>query len=479
MAKQKLTPPAQRKPKAPANRSVVPIPDTIESVAGYPDKLVIFRVPASPYWWVRYYDGKHIKRSTKTATKRDAIAFAKKFYEQLVFNKLHSITTPTQKSSFVTCAEEVIAQDLLKVQRKELSETYVKNAKTIIEGPIKKFFSSYNVTDINYQILDQFRTELTQKNLTASSIKIYISHVKKILDHAQRMGHINTTPITPKIKAADNPRDYFKPLEYRAIRTAARKLIASKTEVMQNIERGDITTTKKLRNIVISDQMHLLIGFMVYTFIRPTDLKQIKHKHIDIRKGTEGEYLFMSLPPSKKHSKPITSMPRAAKFYKALRALRLGELADYKADISDEYVFSPTLLNRAYAYKTIARQFDVILQYTNTKENSEGDTRTLYSLRHTSIMYRVMFGGDIDALKLANNARTSVEMLQRFYTSRLESHQFTSDLHAKKPGQTEKRQRKIFTTAPQPINQDLKIAPPANTHSPSVKLVDGTLKVNK
>lgn len=479
MAKQKLTPPAQNKPKAPANRSVVPIPHTIESVAGYPDKLVIFQVPASPYWWVRYYDEKHIKRSTKTPVKRDAIAFAKKFYEQLVFNKLNNIITPTQKSSFVTCAEEVMAEDLLKVQRKELAETYVKNANTLINGVIIPFFKPYNVTDITYQILDQFRTHLTQKKLAASSIKIYISHVKKILDHAQRMGHIKTTPIAPKVKADDNPRGYFKPWEYRAIRTAARKLIASTSEVMQNVNKGNIATTKKLRNIVISDQLHLLIGFMVYTFIRPTDLKQIKHKHIDIRKGSEGEYLFLSLPPSKKHSKPITSMPRAAMFYKALKAHRLIELGDQKADISEEYVFSPTLINRAYAYKTIARQFDVILQYTNTKDNSEGDTRTLYSLRHTSIMFRIEFGGSIDAIKLANNARTSVEMLQRFYLSRLESHQFTSDLHAKKPSQKQKRERTMFSTPPQPLNQDLKITAPADKRSPSVKLVGGVLKIDK
>lgn len=479
MAKQKLTPPAQKKPKAPANRSVVPIPNTIESVAGYPDKLVIFQVPASPYWWVRYYDEKHIKRSTKTPVKRDAIAFAKKFYEQLVFNKLHNIITPTQKSSFVTCAEEVMAEDLLKVQRKELSESYVKNANMLIKGVIIPFFQSYNVTDITYQVLDQFRTHLTQKKLAASSIKIYISHVKKTLDHAQRMGHIKTTPIAPKVKAEDNPRGYFKPREYRTIRTAARELIASKTEVMQNIDKGDVTITKKLRNIVISDQLHLLIGFMVYTFIRPTDLKQIKHKHIDIRKGPEGEYLFMSLPPSKKHSKPITSMPRAAKFYKALKAIRLAEIGNVKADISDEYVFSPTLPNRNYAYKTIARQFEVILDYTNTKENSEGDKRTLYSLRHTSIMFRYEFGGDIDSFKLAKNARTSVEMLDRFYASRLESHQFTSDLHAKKPIQKEKRERTMFKTEPQLLNSATKITAPADKNSPSVKLVGGVLKVDK
>lgn len=481
MAKRKLIPPGQRPPKAKANRSVVPIPDTIESVAGYPDKLVIFRVPASPYWWVRYFDEKHIKRSTKTATKRDAIAFAKKFYEQLVFNKLNNIENPSRKSSFVTCAEEMMAEDLRKVQRGELSASYVKNANSLIKGVIIPFFTKYNVTEVTYPILDQFRTHLTERKLAASSIKIYMIAVKKILDHAQRMGLLQTTPLSPKVKAEDNARGYFKPKEYRKLRTAARKLIGSVTEVKQNITKGETTVAKKLRNIVIEEQLHLLIGFMVYTFIRPTDLKQIKHKHIELKKGTEGEYLFMPIPASKKHKKPITSMPRAANFYKALKALRLAQLGDQKADVSDEYVFSPTLLNRTYAYQTIARQFDVVLDYTKMKTTDEGDARSLYSLRHTSIMFRVLYGGDINPIKLANNARTSVEMLERFYLSKMESAQFTADLHAKKPSQKRKRERTMFTTEPQLVTAGTRISQPASQKGDERKLLleDGIVKLSK
>jgi len=69
------------------NRSVVPIKSTIEAIKGFPSKLVIFKIPASQFYWVRYYDGKPLKRSTKTASKAEAIRFAKAFYEELVVNK--------------------------------------------------------------------------------------------------------------------------------------------------------------------------------------------------------------------------------------------------------------------------------------------------------------------------------------------------------------------------------------------------------
>lgn len=486
MRKRKLTPLGSTAAKPKANRSVVPIPSTIESIPGYPEKLVIFRVPASPYWWMRYYDDKHIKRSTKTAVKREAIAAAKTFYETLLVNKRLGISNNARKTSFEACAEEVMAEDDRKVQRGELSASYVKNAKSIINSLVRDFFKPFEVGQVDYAVLDKFRTFLTGRGLATSSIKIHLTFVNKILDHAQRMGHIKSTPLGPKVKNEDNPRGYFTASEYRKLRTAARELIGSLTEVKQNVTKGDETVVKKLRNIVIGEELHLLIGFMVYSFIRPTDIKQIQHKHIELKKGPEGDYLFMPLPTSKKHKKPITSMPRAAIFYKALRALRLKQVG--KKDISEDYLFAPEHKNRAYAYQTIARQFEVLLQATGLKTSAEGDTRSLYSLRHTSIMYRVKYGGEINPLKLATNARTSVEMLERFYLSKLESSQFTADLHAKKPNQKRKRENTTFITPPLPSSAppsiSLKDIATGHLASPTggdrkVVLQGGVLKVQK
>lgn len=482
MRKRKLTPPGSSpKAKPKANRSVVPIPNTIESIAGYPDKLVIFRVPASPYWWMRYFDDKHIKRSTKTGVRREAIAAAKAFYETLLVNKRLGISNNPRKPSFATCAEELIAEDERKVQRGELSESYVKNGKTIINALVRDFFKVYEVGDVDYAVLDKYRTYLTQRGLAASSIKIHQTFVGKILEHALRMGYIKSTPLTPKVKNEDNPRGYFKPKEYRRLRTAAREMIGTLTEVKQNVTKGDTTIVKKLRNIVIGGELHLLIGFMVYSFIRPTDIKLIKHKHIELKKGEEGEYLFMPIPTSKKHNKPITSMPRAAIFYKALRDLRIKAVKAGKKDIAEDYLFAPDHANRAYAYQTIARQFEVVLHQTGLKETAEGDTRSLYSLRHTSIMFRALYGGILDPIKFAKNARTSVEMLDRFYLSKMESSQFTSDLHAKKPSQKRKREKTTFITPPLPHDQGMRIVRPTSRAGDDKKVVleGGKLKLAK
>ena len=44
---------------------------------------------------------------------------------------------------------------------------------------------------------------------------------------------------------------------------------------------------------------------------------------------------------------------------------------------------------------------------------------TLYSLRHTAIMFRLTKSQGLDVLSLARNARTSVEMIDQFYAKRL------------------------------------------------------------
>ena len=106
--------------------------------------------------------------------------------------------------------------------------------------------------------------------------------------------------------------------------------------------------------------------------------------------------------------------------------------------------------NRDYAYRQIARQFDVLMSVTGLKESVDGETRTLYSMRHTSLMYRLLYGGEINTTKLANNARTSTEMLERFYVPQLESSQFTKDLHAKKrkPKKESKKESKLIISEP-------------------------------
>jgi integrase len=436
-----------------ASRSVVPIPSTIARVPGYPDKLVIFKVPASPYWWMRTHEGKPIKRSTRTTDKRQAIEKAKAFFEQLLLDRRLGVgSTATNPSSFMHCAEQVIADDAAQASRDQLSDTYVASQRGIIRNHIQKFFRQIDVRDVDYMMLDNFKNKLFAVGLIPSSVKLHFVAVKKVLDYAQRANIIKTSPLLPRVKNEDNPRGYFNLKEYHLLRTTTLRMIGTVSKVKQVKTVDDEKVEKNLRNIIISRELLYLIPFMIYTFIRPGDLKAMKHKHIEIRKGADGDYLWMTIPPSKKHDKPIASMPRAAIFYRKLLELRRSAQGTNAATKADDYVFMPQHQNRKYAYRQLARQFDVVLKAADLKEGSMGEPRTLYSLRHTSLMYRTRYGGEINPVKFARNARTSVEMLERFYLSKLENSHFTAELHAKKTKKRKRKETSIITDTAKPLD---------------------------
>jgi hypothetical protein len=463
----------------PKGRSVVPIKSTIESIKGYPQKLIIFKLEASPFYWTRYYDGKPIKRSTKTENKLEAIKFAKSFYDEIQVNKKLGISNNKRKTSFLMCCDGVVEEDRNKQKRNEITEKYAKTQQQIINKHIKDFFKSYEIGDIDYQILDKFKTYLYSKELASSSIKLHFVALNKIFTYAQINKYITHQPVFPKVKKEDNARGYFKKQEYKTLRRTARKLVGTVFEIKRKSIDKD-GNSLKLRNITITKDICYLIPMMLYSFIRPTDLKMMKHKHIEIKQESDGErtyeYLFLPIPETKKHSKPLVSMPSAAYYYK-----RLLKSRGYKTskDYSDEYLFEPNQKNRDYAYKVIARQFEAILETANLKYSDDGDVRTLYSMRHTSLMYRLKYGKEISPIKLANNARTSVEMLTRFYLPQLENMDITKDLHAKKDTRRAKKESTFFLTRQGDDKYMSKINLKIDKNSPKLSVENGKIVVAK
>jgi hypothetical protein len=168
---------------------------------------------------------------------------------------------------------------------------------------------------------------------------------------------------------------------------------------------------------------------MVNSYIRPSDIRNMQHMHVAIIKK-EWTYLRLSLPPSKGHSFPITTMPWAVKVYERICRRQVIELG--RDIIPSDYVFMPQAASRDNAMKLLARQFEIVMEVTGLKSSAAGETRTLYSLRHSSIMFRLLFGRTVDTLTLARNARTSPEMIDRFYAAPLQGEMNVGELQRKR-----------------------------------------------
>ena len=176
---------------------------------------------------------------------------------------------------------------------------------------------------------------------------------------------------------------------------------------------------KLVRRVHMTRDLPDLIVFMVNSYIRPTDVKNMQHGHVYVI-DREYTYLRLELPPSKGHSYAITTMPWAVRVYQRLCARRAKERGSGLEIPANEYVFMPDAPSREDAMKKLQRQFEVVLEMTGLRRSNTGEIRSLYSLRHSSIMFRLLYGRAIDTLTLARNARTSPEMIDRFYAAPLQ-----------------------------------------------------------
>jgi hypothetical protein len=92
-----------------------------------------------------------------------------------------------------------------------------------------------------------------------------------------------------------------------------------------------------------------------------------------------------------------------------------------------DFVFFPDYKDRDKAMSVIAKQFKRIVAETKIAEKTDKKP-TLYSLRHTSIMMRLI-NGNVNTLALARNARTSQAMIDKFYAAHLTTNQVREQLH--------------------------------------------------
>jgi integrase len=461
-----------KKPRTPASthtrgRSVTPIKDTIEHVPGYPNKLIIFKVPSSPFWWTRtFFKGKHIKRSTEATSKRLALQYAKDFYDHLITGKPVGVVKNIHAqilSSFQRCVNGLQEEDEQRAKRGEITERYAIEQRRLMDRHIRSYFGKYEIEDIDYPLLDKFATFLFQQGISNSTIRMYFGVINRIFIYAQKHGLIKAAPVKPTIKAEDNPRGWFDLADYKKIRKASLRLLNYVWEERER-NKDDGGLGKLIRKVIFTADTYYLIPFMIYTFVRPTDIKNLKHQHVEIREGDEGDYLYLTAPTSKRSRKPFISMPRATAVYRKLKSY---QAAKGKAE-PDDYLFFPEYRNRDTAYNQLARAFSLLLEQTGTKQSADGEDRAIYSLRHNSIMFALIYYGIDKKQVIALNARTSVEMIDRFYAWQLEPEHVRKQLHTKKI-KPKSKPAKTVVTPPRPATQrelDIYIKQGADSVSP-------------
>jgi integrase len=414
----------------------VPIPESIISVPGYPEKLAIFRMQASKYWQVKcWHNGKTFRRTTKSLSKRSALIFARIFYEQLmaanvrpdvnIFPRIECATVNgNARSTFGSIAARMYANEQARVKRGEYTKGSLQVLRNRLDAHLLPRWGSIDINSIDYAELLKLTHELSE-TLSTITISQYLVIVKKVLTLATGLNLLKKMPLIPKIKVKTNSRGSFTPNEYWKIIRCARKLIGKK-----HPKSIDLRNQFRLRNNdhLMPIDLQWAIRFMLNSFIRPSDLKTLKHKHIDIVCKNDTTYLRLSLPETKSHSSPIATLLPAVTVYRSI--VKHYEPLDLAKP--DDYIFMPQFRDRQYAHVLLSTFFNWVLSETGLKKGAHGQDRSLYSLRHSAITFRLLYGDGIDLLTLARNARTSVKMIEQFYASQLSGEMNISMLQRKR-----------------------------------------------
>lgn len=337
-----------------------------------------------------------------------------------------------KRNNFIFLSEKLLDQEWERVSRNELSAASLGIQRNRLDAHVLPFFKYIAPTQVTSVELEDFASRLTRFQLSSTTISQYFVLVRKLLKLAVRLGLLKEVPEFPRIKVSTQARSMLSLSEYFKLAQTALRM--SRSNVLAPALKSTDGQRERFwvapRNMLLSPDMFWAIRFMVNSFVRPGDLRQLKHKHVTVVRGTS-VYLRLNLPETKKHDKPMVTMSSAVHVYEAL--LRHRKAHGYGD--AEDYLFLPAEKDRNYALAVLGFWFKWVMREAGLATHDEmGRPRTLYCLRHTAIMFRLLFGHGIDMLTLARNARTSVQMIERFYASSLDGEMNVTMIQSRRPG---------------------------------------------
>ncbi len=402
----------------------VPIPSTITRVPGYPDKLCVYKMEASKFWQVRcWIAGRTYRLSTKTQNLHQAQRFARTVYEEWLAENYQPISGSAgagqdrasyapQAAAIVTfgvLAAQMFSNEEGRVGRGEWTLGSLQVLRNRLDSFILPRWGCAPPSAVSYQSLLDFINFMSDRHST-TTISQYLVAIRKVLRHAVSCGHLEALPDFPKVKVLTKSRGAFTPTEYRCIIRKARSLRG-----VRHPDSGAEIRIKykvRLKEQIMPPDLAWAIGFMVHGFIRPSDLKTLKHKHVEIVRG-DNTYLRLTLPETKSHGKPIVTLFPAVRIYEQI----VKNNARRDLAKPDDYLFMPQLRDRQYMLAVLSFHLNWVLGLTSLKDGAHGQPRSMYSFRHSAITFRLLYGQGIDLLTLARNARTSVDVINTYYAS--------------------------------------------------------------
>lgn len=413
---------AANEPLWPLSRTA-PIAHTLVPVPGYPSKLVLFKMAASRFWQVRcWVNGKSYRRSTRSKSLRVAQESAKQLYESLL-SQPRGQSDPVPTVTWLQAAQHLLNHEQARVDRGEFSLGSWQVLRNRLVKTLNPAWGDLPLERLGTRQVMALVHQLSQ-GLSPTTVHQHMVIVRKVLAMGKRMGWLTVLPDVPSIKVKGQSRGAFKLGEYNRIVRESRRLVGH----AHPLGESELRQHMRLRHAdqKMPEDLSWAIRLLVNGFMRPSDLKYLQHQHVEVVVSGARAYLRLTLPETKGHGTPIVTMPAAVHAYRHLLRQRP------EASSPKDHLLLPNISDRDHALKVLGVHFNWVLHNTGLKHSPTGSPRSLYSLRHSAITFRLLYGSGMDLLTLARNARTSVQMIERHYASTLRGEQNIAMLHSRR-----------------------------------------------
>ncbi len=289
----------------------------------------------------------------------------------------------------------------------ERNERWVQDHYRRIRMHLIPFFGGMGLSKINAGTVQEYRisrmnSEDGKRVPSRSTLHHEVVTLRLVLKTAVRHQWLTHVPdVSAPYKASSKVahRAWFSPAEYKQLYQATR----------QNVSEAPDSRRKHL-----AAQLHDKILFMANTGIRPDEANWLEYRDVEIvEDDATGETILEIEVRGKRGVGYCKSTTGAVRPFERMKERNQPEPTDRLFPVDHK------------------KQFNRILTSEGLKFDREGNRRTLYSLRHSYISFRLLEGADI--YQIAKNCRTSVEMIEKHYAAHLKNSLDAAAINVRKP----------------------------------------------
>lgn len=391
-------------------------------------KLQLYRRGDGRFWQCAARIGPQRFRST---TKEESLERAKDVAEEWYLGlrgKLRNGEIAKKERTFGEAAQHYLRQARV-LAASVRSPKYIEFMELRMNRHVLPFFGKVPLSEVNRGLVQTYRVKRAEETIARtardgqpgkpparSTMLQEIVHIRQVLKHAEGMGwlqHIPSLAMPYMTQGKRERRAWFSPTEYEQLYKATRR------RVTEGKRRG---WTERY------EDLHDWVLFAANTGLRPDEMLRLEFRDVEVEADhATGKTILVIDVRGKTGVGFCKSTPGAVFPFQ-----RLGERREQEAKRRAAGEPTSPLDPTARVFPKFHRDlFNAILREEGLKHDRDGRVRTAYSLRHTYISMRLMEGADI--YQIANNCRTSVQMIEQYYAAHIKDRLNTALINVERP----------------------------------------------